>query len=130
MCAPSEKFLTLSGPLAMGLGALFVANIGSFFFPPHSALGASKFFKLIFIKFFALFFKGLASFVVYGGLILFSGMLLYHTQKVVRLAETLPYSGYSSYYNQYNQPIQIQNADHYDPINAYVFIFYFIKKCI
>ncbi|KAK6039854.1 hypothetical protein COOONC_22641 [Cooperia oncophora] len=32
--APSEKFLMMSGPLAMGLGVVFVANIGTFFFHP------------------------------------------------------------------------------------------------
>uniref|UniRef100_A0A1I7X3H2 Growth hormone-inducible transmembrane protein n=1 Tax=Heterorhabditis bacteriophora TaxID=37862 RepID=A0A1I7X3H2_HETBA len=41
--APSEKFLMISGPLAMGLGVVFVANIGTFFLPPGSALGAGKF---------------------------------------------------------------------------------------
>uniref|UniRef100_A0A915EM83 Serine/threonine specific protein phosphatases domain-containing protein n=1 Tax=Ditylenchus dipsaci TaxID=166011 RepID=A0A915EM83_9BILA len=38
ICAPSEKFLNMAGPLAMGFGVIFVANIGSFFFPVHSAL--------------------------------------------------------------------------------------------
>jgi FtsH-binding integral membrane protein len=42
ICAPSEKFLMMGGPLSMGLGVVFAANIGSFFFPPHTALGASK----------------------------------------------------------------------------------------
>lgn len=40
----------------MGLGAMFVANIGSFFFPPHSAIGASKLLKLFLINFLTLFF--------------------------------------------------------------------------
>lgn len=40
--APSEKFLMMSGPLAMGLGIVFVANIGTFFLPPTSAAGAGK----------------------------------------------------------------------------------------
>lgn len=100
MCAPSEKFLAMGGPLAMGLAVVFAANIGSFFFPPHSALGAS-----------------LASLVVYGGLILFSGMLLYHTQQIIRHAENLPSGGYQTFYNQYGQPFQTK-TDYYDPINA------------
>lgn len=99
MCAPSEKFLMMSGPLAMGLGVVFVANIGSFFFPAHTALGA-----------------GLASIVVYGGLILFSAFLLYDTQRVIRKAELTPNSGYETYYNQYGQPMQVSGAG-YDPIN-------------
>lgn len=40
--APSEKFLMMSGPLAMGFGVVFMANIGTFFLPPGSALGASE----------------------------------------------------------------------------------------
>lgn len=47
ICAPSDKFLTMGAPLAMGFMLVFAANIGSFFFPPHTALGASKLFMLI-----------------------------------------------------------------------------------
>jgi len=28
MCAPSDKFLYMGGPLAMGLGVVFVSSIG------------------------------------------------------------------------------------------------------
>lgn len=42
MTAPSDKFLMMGGPLAMGLGVVFVANIGQFFLPPGSALGAGE----------------------------------------------------------------------------------------
>ena len=28
MCAPSEKFLNMGGPLAMGLGVVFISSIG------------------------------------------------------------------------------------------------------
>ncbi|KAI6180633.1 hypothetical protein M3Y98_00741900 [Aphelenchoides besseyi] len=101
MCAPSEKFLMMGGPLAMGLGVVFVANIGSFFFPPHSALGA-----------------GLASIVVYGGLILFSMFLLYDTQRIIRVAEMQPSGGAQTYYNQYGQPIETVPVSGFDPINA------------
>ena len=105
MCAPSEKFLMMSGPLAMGLGVVFVANIGSFFFPPHTALGA-----------------GLASIVVYGGLILFSAFLLYDTQRVIKKAELTPEHGYQTFYNQYGQPMQVSTPG-YDPINAQLSIY-------
>lgn len=58
---------------------------------------------------------GLASVVVYGGLILFSGMLLYHTQRVIRLAETLPKSND----HQYGQPVHAKvGGGGFDPINA------------
>lgn len=118
MCAPSEKFLMMGGPLAMGLGkfstvaclyssdcyfigVVFVANIGSFFFPAGTALGAS-----------------LASVVVYGGLILFSAFLLYDTQRLIKKAELTPHADYQTFYNQYGQPMQVQAPAAYDPINA------------
>lgn len=72
-CAPSEKFLSWGAPLGIGMGAVLAANIGSLFLPPTSALGA-----------------GLASIVVYGGLVLFSGFLLYDTQRIIKRAETTP----------------------------------------
>ncbi|CAI4224340.1 unnamed protein product [Auanema sp. JU1783] len=95
--APSEKFLMMSGPLAMGLGVVFVANIGSFFLPPGSALGA-----------------GLASIVIYGGLILFSAFLLYDTQKVIKRAEMHPHPG---------QSFGVVAAPAFDPINAQVSLY-------
>jgi FtsH-binding integral membrane protein len=105
MCAPSEKFLMMGGPLAMGLGVVFVANIGTFFLPPGSALGA-----------------GLASIVVYGGLILFSAFLLYDTQRLVKKAEMTPNSGYQTFYNEYGQPMQVASP-RFDPINAQLSIY-------
>jgi hypothetical protein len=30
MCAPSEKFLNMGGPLAVGLGLVFASSIGKF----------------------------------------------------------------------------------------------------
>nr|AIA98701.1 growth hormone-inducible transmembrane protein [Pinctada imbricata] len=73
MCAPSEKFLNMGGPLACGLGVVFVSSIGSMFLPPTSAVGA-----------------GLYSISIYGGLVLFGLFLLYDTQKVIKKAETHP----------------------------------------
>ncbi|XP_061087258.1 growth hormone-inducible transmembrane protein [Conger conger] len=80
MCAPSEKFLNMGGPLAVGLGVVFASSIGSMFLPPTSALGA-----------------GLYGVAVYGGLILFSMFLLYDTQKVIKRAETYPLYGVQKY---------------------------------
>jgi len=105
--APSEKFLAMSGPLAMGLGVVFVANIGTFFLPPGSAVGAS-----------------LASVVIYGGLILFSAFLLYDTQRVVKMAEMHPYTGdrttnnFDGYGNMAMPVVQ-----QFDPINAQLSIY-------
>jgi len=70
-CAPSDKFLGWAGPLGIGLGGVFAASVGSVFIPPTSTLGLSLF-----------------SISLYGGLLLFSGFLLYDTQKVIRKAET------------------------------------------
>jgi len=73
LTAPSEKFLYMGGPLAMGLGVVFCASLGSAFLPPSTALGA-----------------GLYSVAMYGGLILFGAFLLYDTQKVIYKAERHP----------------------------------------
>uniref|UniRef100_A0A1I7UFL2 Growth hormone-inducible transmembrane protein n=1 Tax=Caenorhabditis tropicalis TaxID=1561998 RepID=A0A1I7UFL2_9PELO len=98
--APSEKFLMMSGPLAMGLGVVFMANIGTFFLPPGSALGAS-----------------LASVVIYGGLILFSAFLLYDTQRLVKVAEMHPHK---SMYGGAGDSLHIRS---FDPINAQMSIY-------
>lgn len=75
VCAPSEKFLTMGGPLAMGLGVVFASSMAGMFLPATTALGA-----------------GLASISIYGGLLLFSGFLLYDTQKIIKHAENAPLS--------------------------------------
>lgn len=82
-CAPSEKFLNAGGPLAVGLGVVFAAALGSAFLPPITSLGA-----------------GLASISLYGGLLLFSGFLMYDTQKLIAEAERTP------------------EYDVFDPVNA------------
>lgn len=80
MCAPSDKFLTMGGPLAVGFGVVFASSIGSMFLPPTSAFGA-----------------GLYSVAIYGGLVLFSLFLLYDTQKVIKRAETHPIHAIQKY---------------------------------
>lgn len=84
-CAPSDKFLYMGGPLAIGLGVVFASSLASAFLPATTALGA-----------------GLYSMSLYGGLVLFSGFLLYDTQRIVRKAETHP----------------ISSMQKFDPINA------------
>jgi len=86
VCAPSDKFLTWGAPLGLGLGGVFMASLGSAFLPPTSALGL-----------------GLYSISLYGGLLLFSGFLLYDTQKIIHKAENHP--------NHWS-------VHQYDPINA------------
>ncbi len=84
--APSEKFLNMSGPLAIGLGLVFAASLGSIFFPPvaGSRLGLS-----------------LYSVSIYGGLVLFSMFLLYDTQRIVKKAE------HSMHFDPVNESISV-----------------------
>lgn len=35
MCAPSEKFLNMGGPLAIGLGVVFVSSLGRCYNPKN-----------------------------------------------------------------------------------------------
>ena len=79
VCAPSDKFLNMGGPLAIGLGVVFCSSMGTMFLPPTTALGA-----------------GLHSMALYGGLILFSMFLLYDTQRIIKRAETQPQYGYGA----------------------------------
>ncbi|XP_067006990.2 growth hormone-inducible transmembrane protein [Anabrus simplex] len=90
VCAPSEKFLNMGGPLAIGLGVVIASSLGSWFLPPTTALGA-----------------GLYSISLYGGLLIFSGFLLYDTQRIIRMAETYP----------------LMAARPYDPVNASISIY-------
>lgn len=76
VCAPSDRFLYMGGPLAIGLGVVFAASLGSMFLPATTALGA-----------------GLYSMSLYGGLLLFSAFLLYDTQRIVHKAENHPNYG-------------------------------------
>ena len=97
LCAPSEKFLYMGGPLAMGFGVVFASSIGTMFLPPTSALGA-----------------GLMSVALYGGLILFGGFILYDTQKIIYKAERHPSYGYNI---QKYDPINASMGIYTDTIN-------------
>lgn len=91
VCAPSDQFLYMGGPLAIGLGVVFASSMASMFLAPTTVLGA-----------------GLASVSLYGGLLLFSGFLLYDTQRIVRRAETHP---------------NVYGVQAYDPINNAISIY-------
>lgn len=71
--APSDRFLHWGGPLAIGLGVVVISSLGSMFLSPVSRLGS-----------------GMALVSLYGGLLLFSGFLLYDTQMVIHRAELHP----------------------------------------
>lgn len=90
VCAPSDKFLYMGGPLAIGLGVVFASSLASMWLPPTTALGA-----------------GIASLSLYGGLLLFSGFLLYDTQKIVKRAEMHP----------------LYAARPFDPVNSAISIY-------
>lgn len=73
VCAPSERFLVSTAPLSIGLGAVVASSLGSMFLPPTSKIGL-----------------GLYGISLYGGLLVFSGLLLYDTQKTIKKAELHP----------------------------------------
>jgi len=99
VCAPSDKFLYMGGPLAMGLGIVFCASLGSAFLPPTTAMGA-----------------GLYSVAMYGGLILFGAFLLYDTQKIIYKAERHPVGYGAAPFDPVNASIGI----YMDTINIFI----------
>lgn len=98
ICAPSDKFLYMGGPLAMGLGVVFVSSIGTMFLPASTALGA-----------------GLYSIAMYGGLVLFGMFLLYDTQKIIHRAETHPV-----YASQPYDPVNNSVGIYLDTVNIFI----------
>lgn len=100
LCAPSEKFLYMGGPLAMGFGVVFASSIATMFLPPTTALGA-----------------GLYSFALYGGLILFGGFILYDTQKIIHKAERHPTYGFGV---QKYDPINSSMGIYTDTLNIFI----------
>ncbi|XP_071573692.1 growth hormone-inducible transmembrane protein [Temnothorax nylanderi] len=99
VCAPNDKFLAMGGPLAIGLGVVFASSLGSMFLPPTTVLGS-----------------GLYSVALYGGLLLFSGFLLYDTQKIIKQAETYPVYNVDRPYDPINNAISI----YLDTLNIFV----------
>ncbi|KAL7728251.1 hypothetical protein ACLKA6_007357 [Drosophila palustris] len=97
-CAPSDKFLHIGGPLAIGLGVVFASSLASMWLPPTTAVGA-----------------GLASLSLYGGLILFSGFLLYDTQRIVKAAEMHPQHSTYKF-----DPINHAMAIYMDALNIFI----------
>ncbi|XP_030378170.1 growth hormone-inducible transmembrane protein [Scaptodrosophila lebanonensis] len=98
VCAPNDKFLYMGGPLAIGLGVVFASSLASMWLPPTTALGA-----------------GLASMSLYGGLLLFSGFLLYDTQRLVRKAEVYPQYTMAPF-----DPINASMSIYLDVLNIFI----------
>ena len=82
----------------MGFGVIFMASIGSAFLPPSTALGA-----------------GLYSISLYGGLVLFSGFMLYNTQKIIHRAEN-----HSRFSMQKYDPVNNSVGIYLDTINIFM----------
>lgn len=97
-CAPDGKFLTWGGPLAIGLGGVCMACLGTLFLPATSVVGA-----------------GLQSIATYGGLVIFGGFMLYDTQKIIRSAETYPVHADRPY-----DPINASIGIYMDTINIFI----------
>lgn len=98
VCAPSERFLVSTAPLSIGLGAVVASSIGSMFLPPTSKIGL-----------------GLYGITLYGGLLVFSGLLLYDTQKTIKKAELHPAYSMAPY-----DPINNSLHIYMDIINIFI----------
>lgn len=71
--SPSDQFLWMGGPLAIGLGAVFVSSLGAAFLPAAWAVVPL-----------------MHNISLYGGLAVFSGFVLYDTSRIVEHATHLP----------------------------------------
>lgn len=98
VCAPSERFLIQSAPISITLGAIVASSIGSMFLPPTSRIGL-----------------GLYGISLYGGLLVFSGLLLYDTQKTIKKAELHPAYSMSPY-----DPINNSLHIYMDIVNIFI----------
>ncbi|ODM98056.1 Growth hormone-inducible transmembrane protein [Orchesella cincta] len=81
-----------------GLSAIACCAPRSMFVPATTALGA-----------------GLYSMSLYGGLLLFSGFLLYDTQRIIKYAETVPPNSVHKY-----DPINAGMSIYMDTINIFI----------
>jgi len=87
--APSESFLWMAAPLNMGLGVVVLSSFGTFFFPASPILH---------------------NIVLYGGLGLFGGYVLFDTQKLQ----------YNAQHNRVYSPIDQSYSLYLDTINIFI----------
>lgn len=97
--SPSDKFLSMAGPLSMGLGAVVIASLGAAFFPAASVAPM------------------LHNVSMYGGLVLFSGFVLYDTSKLVTNAK----------HKQTFDPVNEQFGIYLDIINIFTRIVFMLS---
>eukprot|EP00300_Choanocystis_sp_HF-7_P042037 c8814_g1_i1.p1 GENE.c8814_g1_i1~~c8814_g1_i1.p1 ORF type:complete len:294 (+),score=55.16 c8814_g1_i1:47-928(+) len=102
LSAKSDEFLSWGQPLALGLGVIVVTSFGRFFLPARFLLAHSA----------------MESAVMYGGLILFSGFVMYDTQKIVHKAK----------YNQQYDPINESLHIYLDAVNLFQYILMFLQS--
>lgn len=72
MNSPSDTFLSWAGPLSMGLGAVVISSLGAAFLPSLAVASV------------------LHQVSLYGGLVLFSGFVLFDTSRVIERAKAAP----------------------------------------
>uniref|UniRef100_A0A8C4R432 Growth hormone inducible transmembrane protein n=1 Tax=Eptatretus burgeri TaxID=7764 RepID=A0A8C4R432_EPTBU len=92
-CAPSDAYMSMAAPLGAGLGLVAAASLGSLFLPVGSALGSAVHVVSL-----------------YGGLLVFSWLLVSDTQRAVRQAETLAR----------HDPINSSMAIYMDVVNIFI----------
>jgi FtsH-binding integral membrane protein len=71
MSSKSDQFLSYGPMLGMGLGVVLITSVGRIFLPAHFFIAHTL----------------MENVVVYGGMIVFSGLVLYDTQKIVHNAK-------------------------------------------
>merc|ERR1712048_1193817 len=71
MAARSDQFLSWGMPLCGGLAIICISSLGRLFMPPHFFVAHTI----------------MENIVMYGGLVVFSGFILYDTQKIVHRAK-------------------------------------------
>eukprot|EP00301_Raphidiophrys_heterophryoidea_P018653 c3655_g1_i1.p1 GENE.c3655_g1_i1~~c3655_g1_i1.p1 ORF type:complete len:315 (-),score=59.34 c3655_g1_i1:154-1062(-) len=96
MSANSDQFLSWGQPLAFGLGIIIVTSLGRIFLPAQYFIAHSMMDKV----------------VTYGGLVVFSGLVLYDTQKIV----------YKSKYAHQFDPVNECLGIYLDTINLFQII--------
>lgn len=107
MFAPSEKFHNICVPINMALGAAFVANVGKLYFPAQTALTG-----------------GTPQAMVAAFVVAFSAYLFYESQRVIKMAQTMPDHGKPTGKINANVREDMHMADRgFDPINAQLSFF-------
>lgn len=101
--SPSKQFLSWAAPLSAGLSVVAAASVATIFFPVTGAA-----------------FTALHSISLYGGLVVFTGLVMVDTQKIIKDAEELDDSIYD--------PINAGLSLYLDSINLFIRIVEILAK--